>query len=118
MFIHMIGDALTGLANGKKKERAQYTPKCTGRLHTDGDTVLRENPHAHPVSPRDTHAAHFVSEVKYSSSTAPPGDEVRTAYLGISDDVKTVIPSTENLRQLNKRQKLKALEGANFQQPR
>ena len=61
-----------------------------------GDTALRENPHAHPVSPRDTHAAHLVSEVKYSTSTTPPGDVVRTAYPGISDDVKTVIPSTEN----------------------
>ena len=32
--------------------------------------------------------------------------------------MKSVIPSTKNLKRLKKRQKLKALEGANFQQPR
>ena len=32
------------------KDRRKYTPNCGGRLHTDGDTVLRETPHSHPVS--------------------------------------------------------------------
>ena len=30
-------------------------------VHTDGDTVLREKDHAHPVSPRDTDLAHFIN---------------------------------------------------------
>ena len=37
-------------------------------VHTDGDTVLREKDHAHPVSPRDTDLAHFISTVKFNAS--------------------------------------------------
>ena len=72
-------------------------------VHTDGDTVLREKDHAHPVSPRDTDLAHFISSVKFNASSDSPADVVRMAQLGATDDVRTVIPSKENLKQLNRR---------------
>ena len=71
-------------------------------VHTDGDTVLREKDHAHPVSPRDTDLAHFISSVKFNASSDSPADVVRMAQLGATDDVRTVIPSKENLKQLNR----------------
>ena len=64
-------------------------------VHTDGDTVLREKDHAHPVSPRDTDLAHFISSVKFNASSDSPADVVRMAQLGAIDDVRTVIPSKE-----------------------
>ena len=67
-------------------------------VQTDGDTVLREKDHAHPVSPRDTDLAHFISSVKFNASSDSPAGVVRMAQLGATDDV--VIPSKENLKQL------------------
>ena len=52
--------------------------------------------HAHPVSPRDTDLAHFISSVKFNASSDSPADVVRMAQLGATDGVRTVIPSKEN----------------------
>ena len=85
--------------------------------HTDGDTVLREPPNAHPVSPRDTEKAHFISSVKYNTSSSSAGDIVREALLGASADVQSVIPTMENLKQLKRRQNIRS-QGYNVPTPR
>ena len=86
-------------------------------LIVNGDTVLRETPHAHPVSPDDTEKAHFISSVKYNTSSSSAGDIVREALLGASADVQSVIPTMENLKQLNRRQKIRS-QGYNVPTPR
>ena len=60
------------------KSRANYTPCCKGRLYTREKTsVKRQTEHCHLPSEREVLRCTAISNIKFSSSTATPGDVLR-----------------------------------------
>ena len=57
-----------------------YTPRCKGRLYTrERTSVKRQTEHRHLPSEREVLRCTAISNIKFNSSTATPGNVLREA---------------------------------------
>ena len=89
------------------RERKEYTPNCTARLITVGNTdgaTVRQNPeHCHPPSYTEVLKSTVISNVKYDTSNKTPGNVVKDALKSTPADVKALLPKAHLLKKCNRR---------------
>ena len=81
------------------KSRANYTPRCKGRLYTrERTSVKRQTEHCHLPSEREVLRCTAISNIKFNSSTATPGNVLREALSTTPSDIKAILPASYLLK--------------------
>ena len=81
------------------KTRASHSPRCKGRLYTNGKmSVKRHTPHSHEPSERAVLRSTTISNIKYDSSTSTPGNVLRERLISTPVDIKAILPAPHNLK--------------------